>query len=183
MKANISNDIEKIILTEEQIQKRICEIAKDFKKIYGDEEMVLICILKGSVMFTADLSRMLGDNVRLEFMQVSSYGDGTTSSGNINIIKDLNTSIEGKHAIILEDIIDTGNTLKALKAELLNRNPKSLKLCAFLDKPSRRTADIDADYVGFEVEDNFLVGYGLDYSQKYRNLPYIAILKREVYEK
>ncbi len=180
---NINKDIQEIILSEEQIQKRVCEIADEFKKIYGNEDLVLICILKGSVMFTADLSRKLDDNVRIEFMQVSSYGDGTTSSGNINIIKDLNTSIEGKHAVILEDIIDTGNTLKALKTELLTRNPKSLKLCAFLDKPSRRTADINADYVGFEVEDNFLVGYGLDYSQKYRNLPYIAILKREVYEK
>lgn len=181
--ATINKDIEKIILTEEQIEKRICEIADEFKNIYGDEELVFICILKGSVMFTADLARKLGDNVRLEFMQVSSYGDGAVSSGNIKIIKDLNTSIADKHAVIIEDIIDTGNTLKSLKAVLSTRNPKSLKLCAFLDKPSRRTADINADYVGFEVEDNFLVGYGLDYSQKYRNLPYIAILKREVYEK
>lgn len=167
---------QQVLFTESEIKKRVEELAKIINNDYKDEHVVLVCILKGSYIFTADLSRNLDISCQIEFMQVSSYGDSTETSGSLRIIKDLNIPVDGKHLLIIEDIIDTGLTLKNLKAMLQTRNPASVKIAAFLDKPSRRKVDIEADYVGFEIDDLFVVGYGLDFSQKYRNLPHIAIL-------
>jgi len=176
------NSIGEILYSPEDISKRIKELGKQISEEYAGKEIILVCILKGSYVFTADLSREIDVPCSVEFMQVSSYADSTVSSGSLKIIKDINVPVDDKHLIIIEDIIDTGITLNNLKKMLSTRNPASLKLCAFLDKPSRRKVDIEADYVGYEVEDNFLVGYGLDYAQKYRNLPFVAILKEEIYK-
>lgn len=177
-----SSSVGKILYSPEDIAKRVKELGQQISKEYEGKEVILVCILKGSYVFTADLSREIDVPCSVEFMQVSSYADSTVTSGSLKIIKDINVPVDGKHLIIIEDIIDTGITLNNLKKMLSTRNPASLKLCAFLDKPSRRKVDIEADYVGYEVEDNFLVGYGLDYAQKYRNLPFIAILKEEIYK-
>ncbi len=171
-----------ILFTEQEIASRVNELAEQINTDYAGQEVILVCILKGAFAFTADLARKLKINCRIEFMQVSSYADKTESSGSIKIIKDINVPVDGKYLLIIEDIIDTGITMNNLKKMLGLRNAASIKLCALLDKPSRREADIDADYIGFVVEDHFLVGYGLDYAQNYRNLPYIAILKKELYE-
>ncbi|MBE7038129.1 MAG: hypoxanthine phosphoribosyltransferase [Ruminococcaceae bacterium] len=176
------NSIGEILYSPEDISKRVKELGKQISEEYAGKEIILVCILKGSYVFTADLSREIDVPCSVEFMQVSSYADSTVSSGSLKIIKDINVPVDDKHLIIIEDIIDTGITLNNLKKMLSTRNPASLKLCAFLDKPSRRKVDIEADYVGYEVEDNFLVGYGLDYAQKYRNLPFVAILKEEIYK-
>lgn len=176
------NSIGKILYSPEDIAKRVKELGSQISKEYKDKEIILVCILKGSYVFTADLSREIDVPCSVEFMQVSSYADSTVTSGSLRIIKDINVPVDGKHLIIIEDIIDTGITLNNLKKMLSTRNPASLKLCAFLDKPSRRKTDIEADYVGYTVEDNFLVGYGLDYAQKYRNLPFVAILNEEIYK-
>ncbi len=177
-----SSAIGEVIYSPEDIKKRVAEIGAQISKEYAGKEIILVCILKGSYMFTADLSRAIDVPCSVEFMQVSSYSDGTVTSGSLKIIKDINVPVDNKHIIIIEDIIDTGITLYNLKKMFETRNPASMKICAFLDKPSRRKADIEADYVGYEVEDNFLVGYGLDYAQKYRNLPFVAILKEEIYK-
>ena len=176
------NSIGKILYSPEDIAKRVKELGSQISKEYKDKEIILVCILKGSYVFTADLSREIDVPCSVEFMQVSSYADSTVTSGSLRIIKDINVPVDGKHLIIIEDIIDTGITLNNLKKMLSTRNPASLKLCAFLDKPNRRKTDIEADYVGYTVEDNFLVGYGLDYAQKYRNLPFVAILNEEIYK-
>ena len=178
---NLNNEFETILFSEEDIKKRVAEIGKQISEDYKGKDVILVCILKGSYIFMADLSRRINLPCSIEFMQVSSYGSSAETSGSIRIIKDLNVPVDGKHLILVEVIIDTGLTLKNLKNTLLTRNPASVKVVAFLDKPSRRKADIEADYVGFEIEDNFVVGYGLDYAQKYRNVPYIAILKKEIY--
>ena len=174
--------IGEVIYTREDIKKRVEELGKQISEEYAGKEIILVCILKGSFAFTADLAREIDIPCSIEFMQVSSYSNGTTTSGSLKIIKDINVPVDGKHLLIIEDIIDTGITLNNLKKMFDTRNPASVKLCAFLDKPSRRQAPIEADYVGFNVEDNFLVGYGLDYAQYFRNLPYIAILKEEYYK-
>ena len=174
--------IGEVIYTREDIKKRVQELGKQISEEYAGKEIILVCILKGSFAFTADLAREIDIPCSIEFMQVSSYSNGTTTSGSLKIIKDINVPVDGKHLLIIEDIIDTGITLNNLKKMFDTRNPASVKLCAFLDKPSRRQAPIEADYVGFTVEDNFLVGYGLDYAQHFRNLPYIAILKEEYYK-
>ena len=166
-------------LTEEQIAARVKELGQEISKEYGDESVCLICILKGSVFFTCELAKRITSPVELEFMSVSSYGAGTTSSGVVRIVQDLGTSIEGKNVIVVEDIIDSGRTLSYLLENLKTRNPKSLKLCTLLDKPDRRVVDVAVDYVGFEIPDEFVVGYGLDYDQKYRNLPYIGFVEIE----
>ncbi|WP_250277800.1 hypoxanthine phosphoribosyltransferase [[Clostridium] colinum] len=165
-----------ILITEEQLNERISEIAKEINKDYGDKDITLVCVLKGGVMFMTDIAKKLNQKVEFEFIDVSSYGKGTVSSGKLTINKDLETSIEGKHVILLEDIVDTGRTLSYLIDYLKSKNPASLKLCTLLDKPSRRIIDVDANYIGFTIPDAFIVGYGLDYAQKYRNLPYIGIL-------
>ena len=177
-----SNNIGKVLYSADDILSRVKEIGQQISKDYAGKEIILVCILKGSYVFTADLAREINVPCSIEFMQVSSYGDGTESSGSLRIIKDINVPIDGKHLIIIEDIIDTGTTMNNLKKMLLTRNPASLKLCAFLDKPSRRKVEIEGDYIGFKVEDNFLVGYGLDHAQKYRNLPFVAILNEEFYK-
>lgn len=171
-----------VVYTADDIKKRVKELGRQISEEYAGKEIILVCILKGSFAFTADLAREIDIPCSIEFMQVSSYSNSTQSSGSLKIIKDINVPVDGKHLIIIEDIIDTGITLNNLKKMFVTRNPASIKLCAFLDKPSRREAPIEADYVGYEVEDNFLVGYGLDYAQHFRNLPYIAILKEEYYK-
>ncbi|EIC95166.1 hypoxanthine phosphoribosyltransferase [Lachnoanaerobaculum saburreum F0468] len=167
-----------ILISENEIHNRILEIADRINKDYEGEELTLICVLKGGVMFMCDLARKLNLSVRLDFMSVSSYGSETKSSGVVKIIKDLDDSIDGKNVLVVEDIIDSGNTLSYLIDILKKRGPKSIKLCTLLDKPSRREKkDVFVDYVCFEIEDRFVVGYGLDYDQRYRNLPYIGVME------
>ena len=163
-------------LTEEQIEQRVRELGAEISKVYGDEPVCLICILKGSVFFTCELAKRITVPVTMDFMTVSSYGSGTTSSGNVKIKKDLDEDIAGKNVVVIEDIIDTGRTLACLLEILKERNPKKLKLCTLLDKPDRRIADVSVDYTGFVIPDEFVVGYGLDYDQRYRNLPYVGVL-------
>lgn len=167
-----------VLISEKEIDNRILEIADRINKDYEGEELTLICVLKGGVMFMCDLAKRLNLNVRLDFMSVSSYGSQTKSSGVVKIIKDLDDSIDGKNVLVVEDIIDSGNTLSYLMDILKKRGPKSIKLCTLLDKPSRREKkDVLVDYVCFEIEDKFVVGYGLDYDQRYRNLPYIGVVE------
>jgi hypoxanthine phosphoribosyltransferase len=167
-----------VLISEKEIENRILEIADRINKDYEGEELTLICVLKGGVMFMCDLAKRLNLNVRLDFMSVSSYGSETKSSGVVKIIKDLDDSIDGKNVLVVEDIIDSGNTLSYLMDILKKRGPKSIKLCTLLDKPSRREKkDVLVDYVCFEIEDKFVVGYGLDYDQRYRNLPYIGVME------
>ena len=177
------SEIERVLLTEEQIATRIKELAKQIDEDYQGQEVIAICILKGSVIFFADLIRAMKTPTSVEFMKVSSYGFGTSSSGRLSVGLDLFSNIEGKHVLIVEDIIDSGNTMYALKDMLKTRNPASLRLVTLLDKPARRTMDIQADYTCFEIEDEFVIGYGLDYAERYRDLPYVGILSRWVYEK
>ncbi len=166
-------------LTEEELDKRIREMAAQISKDFDGEPITLICILKGSVFFTCDLAKRISNPVELDFMKVSSYGSGTSSSGRVKIEQDLDENIEGKNVLVVEDIIDSGRTLSYLLDILGRRNPKSLKLCTLLDKPDRRVVEVNVDYVGFEIPDEFVVGYGLDYDQKYRDLPYIGYVEVE----
>jgi len=177
----MEHDIQEIFFSVEQLQQRIGELAAQINQDYAGKDLVIVSVLRGSVIFTADLVRKITLPLSMDFLSVSSYGAGTTSSGQVRILKDLSDPVEGKHIIIVEDILDTGNTLSYLTNMLAAREPASVKICTLLDKPSRRTADIAADYIGFEVPDAFVVGYGLDYDERYRNLPYIGILKPEVY--
>ena len=172
-------DIGEVMITEEQIFKRAEEIGKTITEEFEGQEIFAIGILKGAVLWLADLVKHIELDVYLDFMAVSSYGATTKTSGAVKIIKDLDVPIEGKNVIIIEDIVDSGITLNYLKNYLLGMNPKSLKICTLLDKPDGRQIEIDADYVGFTVENKFIVGYGLDYNQKYRNLPYITCLVDE----
>ena len=165
-----------VLISEQEVDARIEELGKQISEDYAGKEVHLICILKGSVFFTCELAKRITVPVSLDFMSVSSYGDGTVSSGRVKIAKDLDESLEGKDVIIIEDIIDSGRTLYYLMDVLQKRNPNSLKLCTLLDKPERRVTDVKVDYVGFEIPDEFVVGYGLDYAQKYRNLPYIGVV-------
>lgn len=176
-------DIEEIILSENEIKERIEELGLQIEEDYKDKPLVIIGILKGSILFTSDLVRKINLPLTLDFMAVSSYGNTTQSTGVVKIIKDLDKNIEGKHILIVEDIIDSGLTLKYLKEILSARGPASIKICTLLDKPSRRKEYVNVDYVGFEVPNAFIVGYGIDYAERYRNLPYIGILKPELYEK
>ncbi|HAZ36868.1 MAG TPA: hypoxanthine phosphoribosyltransferase [Clostridiaceae bacterium] len=175
--------VEKILLDEKTIKKRVEEIAGEISVDYDSEALLFIGVLKGSVMFMADLMRSMKSDVSMDFMAVSSYGASSKSSGVVRILKDLDTDIEGKNVLIVEDIIDTGTTLKYLYEYLMGKRPKSLKIACLLDRPYRRKVDIKADYIGFTIPDEFVVGYGLDYAEKFRQLPYIGILKEEVYKK
>lgn len=166
----------KVLIEEEPLISRIKEMAEQINREYEGREICLLCILKGSVYFTCELSKYITVPVKLGFMSVSSYGDGMTSSGAVAIDKDIDLDVKGENVIVVEDIIDTGKTLCFLLRMLAKRGPASLKLCTLLDKPSRRVSDIQVDYVGFEVPDKFVVGFGMDYAQKYRNLPYIGEL-------
>jgi len=168
-----------IMLSEETIDAKIKVLAEQISKDYEGKQVHLICILKGSVFFTCELAKRITVPVTLDFMSVSSYGSGTASSGNVKIVKDLDESICGKDVIVIEDIIDSGNTLSCLLELLADRQPNSLRLCTLLDKPERRVKDVYVDYTGFQIPDKFVVGYGLDYDQKYRNLPYIGVVSFE----
>ena len=178
----LEQDIERVLFTEAQLKNRVAEIAAQIDADYAGKEPMLISVLRGSFIFMADLVRSISLPCKLDFMAVSSYGAGTSSSGQVRITKDLSESIEGRDVIVVEDILDSGNTLSYLLKLLQARHPASIRLCTLLDKPSRRTKPVEADYVGFPVEDLFVVGYGLDFAEKYRNLPYIGILKPCVYE-
>ena len=178
----LEQDIERVLFTEEALRARVGELAQQINRDLAGKEPVLISVLRGSFIFMADLVRAIELPCRVDFMAVSSYGSGTTSSGQVKITKDLSESIEGRDILVVEDILDSGNTLSYLLKLLQARRPASIRLCTLLDKPSRRTKPIQADYVGFQVEDLFVVGYGLDYAERYRNLPYIGILKPRVYE-
>ncbi len=177
------NDIEKVLYSEEEL-KAICKrLGEQISEDYKDKNLLLVSVLKGSIVFMGDLMRNITVPCRIDFMAVSSYGSGTQSSGRVKIKKDLDIDISGYDLLVVEDILDSGVTLNSLRQLLKLRNPKSIKICTLLDKPERRKADITADYVGTEVPDEFVVGYGLDYDEKYRNLPFIGVLKRSVYEK
>lgn len=167
----------KVLLTEEEVDKRIRELGEQISKDYEGEEIHLICVLRGSVFFTCELAKRITVPVSIDFMSASSYGSNTISSGVIKIVKDLEDPLMEKNVIVIEDIIDTGRTLSYLMKMLGERKPKSLRLCTLLDKPERRVAEVDVDYTGFQIPDEFVVGYGLDYAQKYRNLPYIGIVE------
>ena len=167
----------RVLLTEEEVDKRIKEVAEQINKDYAGKSVHLICILKGGVFFTCELAKRLNMPVSMDFMSVSSYGAGTVSSGVVRIIKDLDEPLEGKNVLIVEDIIDSGRTLSYLIEILKKRNPASIRLCTLLDKPERRVTDVKVDYVGFNIPDEFVVGYGLDYAQKYRNLPYVGVVE------
>lgn len=163
-------------ISEEDLKAKVQEIAGEITKSYNGEEIKTICILKGAVMFMVDLVKSVDLPIKFDFMDVSSYGDSTQSSGQIKILKDLDDPIEGENILIVEDIIDSGRTLYYLIEYLKSKKPKSIKLCALFNKPDRREFDVNVDWTGFEIPDEFIVGYGLDYAQRYRNLPYIGIL-------
>ena len=169
--------IGKILFTQEQIWRRAEELGQRISEDYAGEKVVLIGTLKGAIPFMADLMKNISMDIEIDFVAASSYGSGTESSGEVILKHDITLDLEGKHVILVEDIIDTGNTIKALKAYLQKRGPKSVSICTLLDKPARRVVDVKGDYIGFVVEDLFIVGYGLDYDQKYRNLPYISYLE------
>jgi hypoxanthine phosphoribosyltransferase len=167
----------KVYITEEEVNKRIAEIGAEITERFKGESVFLVCILKGSIFFTTELAKRIDLPVEIDFMTVSSYGASTVSSGVINVKQDLSCSIEGKNVIIVEDIIDSGNTLSRLIQLFESRNPKTLTICTLLDKPERRQVEVDVDYTGFVIPDKFVVGYGLDWDQRYRNLPYIGVVE------
>lgn len=168
-----------VLIPEEEIEKRVCELGAQISRDYAGRQVHLICILKGGAFFMCELAKRITVPVSMDFMNVGSYGDGTSSSGVVRIAKDLDESIENKEVLIVEDIIDSGRTLYYLIDVLGHRNPKSIRLCTLLDKPDRREKEVQVDYVGFEIPDEFVVGYGLDFAQKYRNLPYIGVVRFE----
>ena len=169
--------ITKTMLSEEEIKAKVAELGKKIEEDFEGQDLLVVGILKGASVFVSDLIRNINLDVNIDFMSVSSYGNSTESSGSVKILKDLDVDIKGKNVLIVEDIIDSGLTLSNLTRELSARDPKSLKICTLLDKPQRRKVDIPVDYVGFVIEDKFIVGYGIDYAEKYRNLPYIGIVE------
>lgn len=175
-------DVDHILIGEDEIQRRIQELAYDIEVDYTDEEdLLLICVLKGGYIFLSDLSRALKRPHELDFMGVSSYGARTESSGEVRIVMDLKQPIAGRNVLIVEDIIDSGRTLTYLRRNLLARSPASLRICTLLNKPSRREVDVPVDYTGFDIPDEFVIGYGLDFAELYRNLPFVGVLKPEVF--
>jgi hypoxanthine phosphoribosyltransferase len=183
VKMEIEDDIAEVLITEERLAERIAEIGAEVSRDYAGKELMLVCILKGANLFLADLVRQISLPLSYDFVAVSSYGADTKSSGVVRILKDLDESVESKHVLVVEDIVDTGLTLRLsyLLENLRSRRAASVKVCTLLDKPSRRRVDVPVDYRGFEVEDQFVVGYGMDYQGRYRNLPYIGLLKQEIY--
>lgn len=179
----MNKDVEKILVTEEELNKLAHTLGAKITKDFEGRQLLVVGVLKGSAYFLTDLSRYIDLPCHIDFIQASSYGAGTESSGQIKIIKDIAQDLTGFDVLIVEDILDTGRTLKHIHDMLLTRNPNSISIVTLLDKPARRIADIKADYVGLDVPNEFVVGYGLDYNQYYRNLPYIGVLKREIYEK
>ena len=179
----MQDDILKVLLSEEQIAEKVAQIGRQITEDYQDKNLLMVSVLKGSVVFMADLMRAVDCPARIDFMSVSSYGSGTKTSGVVKIVKDLDLNLEGYDLLLVEDILDSGVTLSYLLELLRARRPASVRLCVLLDKPNRRKVPVNIDYRGLEVPDEFIVGYGLDYAEQYRNLPEIGILKREIYEK
>ncbi len=177
----MQNDVDEVMITDDQIREKTAELGRKLTEDYRGKNPLLICVLKGGLMFLADLMREIRIPVEIDFMAVSSYGDATESSGVVRILMDLDRNIGGRHVLIVEDIIDTGRTLNYIIENLRTRGPASIKVCTLLDKPARRILDIPIDYVGFEIPDRFVIGYGLDYGEIYRNLPFVGVLKRELY--
>jgi len=178
----VKKDVERVLLSEEQLATRIVELGAEITADYAGEEILMIGVLRGAVLFMADLARAIKIPVAIDFMAVSSYGAGTSSSCVVRILKDLDENVEGKHVLVVEDIIDSGLTLNYLVDNLKSRQPASIKICTLLNKPDRRKVDVDIAYNGFTIPDYFVIGYGLDYAEKYRNLPFIGILKPEIYQ-
>lgn len=175
-------DIAKVLITGDEIAARVAELGAQIKADYaGRGDLLLVGVLKGCAMFMMDLARAIDFPLALDFIAVASYGASTESSGVVRVLKDLDTDIAGRHVLIVEDIIDSGLTLAYLRSQLQRRNPASLRICTLLNKPERRTADVPVDYLGFDIPNEFVVGYGLDYAERYRNLPYIGVLKPEIY--
>ncbi|MCI5800935.1 MAG: hypoxanthine phosphoribosyltransferase [Oscillospiraceae bacterium] len=179
----MKNDILKVLITEQELAEKVSLLGRQISADYAGKNLLLVSVLKGSVVFMADLMRAIEIPARVDFMSVSSYGAGVKSTGVVKIVKDLDLPLDGYDLLIVEDILDSGKTLSYLKKILKERNPKSVRIVTLLDKPERREADITPDYFGFTVPDEFVVGYGLDYAEKYRNLPYVGVLKPEVYSK
>lgn len=179
----MNQDIEKVLLSEAEIGEKVRELGKALAAEYRDKNPLVICVLKGAVVFMADLIRHMDIPCEMDFMAVSSYGSGVESSGMVKILKDLDTSVQNRHVLVVEDIMDSGLTLSRLVELLRHREAASVKVVTLLNKPERRKVDISPDYSGFEIPDEFVVGYGLDFAEKYRNLPYIGVLKPEVYNK
>lgn len=180
-KGGIAQDVQSILISKEEIAAKVAQLGAQISKDYANKSLLMVSVLKGSVVFMADLMRAISIPVSIDFMAVSSYGTGAKSSGVVKIVKDIDIELLGKDLLIVEDILDSGMTLQYLIELLGGRSPKSIKVCTLCDKPSRRKVDVKADYLGFEVPDEFIVGYGLDYAEKYRNLPDIGVLKKEIY--
>ena len=181
-KENLKEHVREVLISEARLQERIRELAAQIETDYEDvERPLLLCVLKGAFIFLSDLSRLLEMPHEVDFMAISSYGAGTTSSGAVRIVLDLKEDIAGRHILIVEDIIDSGRTLDYMRRNLLARSPASLRICTLLNKPSRREIDVPVDYIGFDIPDEFVVGYGLDFGQLYRNFPFIAVLKPQVF--
>jgi len=181
-KAGIEADVAKVLIPEERLQARVAELAQEIDRMYGEgERPLLVCVLKGAFVFLADLTRRLTVKHEVDFMETSSYGAGTESGGVVRILLDLERNIQGRHVLIVEDIIDSGHTLEYITRNLRTRNPASLRICTLLSKPARREIDVPVDFIGFEIPDAFVVGYGLDFAEVYRNLPFIGVLKEKVY--
>lgn len=180
---DMRHDVAEILYTESQLSEIVTRMGRQISEDYRDKNLFMISVLKGSLIFMADLMRAVTVPCSIDFLSVSSYGGGTTTTGAVRILKDLDDPLEGKDLLIVEDILDSGVTLSFLMKHLSARNPRSIRLCTLLDKPERRRVDVHADYVGARVPDKFIVGYGLDYAEKYRNLPYIGVLKTEIYSK
>jgi hypoxanthine phosphoribosyltransferase len=179
---NLEKITKEVMISEQEIKDKVKELGKMITEDYKGKDLVVICVLKGAIMFVSDLIKEIKVPLAIDFMAVSSYGNSTKSSGVVKIIKDLDDSIEGKDVLIVEDIIDSGLTLAYLLDNLESRDPNSIEICTLLDKPTGRKTDVDTKYVGFEIKDEFVVGYGLDYAEKYRNVPHIFVLKEEVYQ-
>ena len=177
----LEKDIQEVLFSQQQLEERVDQIAQEITRDYAGKEIVLISVLRGSFVFMADLCRRIDLPCTIDFMSVSSYGSGTSSTGQVQITKDLSGDISGKHILVVEDILDSGNTLSYLLKLLEQRKPASIRLCTLLDKPERRVKPVEVHYSGFTIPDAFVVGYGLDYNERYRNLPYIGVLKPEIY--
>jgi len=178
----LRDDVARVLIPEQELQTRVAELAQAIRTIYGDDGCpLLVCVLKGAFVFLADLTRHLEMRHEVDFMEVSSYGAATESSGVVRILLDLERNIQGRDVLIVEDIVDSGRTLEYITRNLQTREPASVRVCALLSKPSRREVDVELDLVGFEVPDEFVVGYGLDFAEVYRNLPFIGVLKKDVY--
>lgn len=178
----LHDDVDKILIPEDELQRRVKDLADEINEAYsGETPPLLVCVLKGAFMFLADLTRHLNLRHEVDFMETSSYGARTQSSGVVRILLDLERNIEGRHVLVVEDIVDSGRTLSYVTRNLRTRNPASVRVCTLLNKPSRRVIDVPIDFVGFEVPDEFVIGYGLDFDEEYRNLPFIGVLKKEIY--